>query len=640
MTFYGMMFKMFKADMKKYKLFIFCNLTSIAVLYSFISISENQQFMNPSIVDPLISNNIYTPTFFILLFMGMFIPYSQNVFIKDRQKNYGILLSLGMEENDFRKSILIENLALCMVSLILGLILGTALSLFFWGFARNVIGIDNIDITITLSAYRITALYVSIIFVISLSINVYGIIKSTIYDKIKYTEKSESGRHYSIILCLIGIAITIADFIVIILFHQKSSSVWLMKIFFCILGSLLIFYNGEALIDYYQRRYNKRYLKNIFLFSDLKYYYNKNKKIFFVNTWLIFGILFFLVLSLLNYPALIKDSSTYHPFHMAYGEIKGHFQPLDDDEIKSIAQNNSNSIITNDNASFARNNVLTIFCADDINRIFKKNYKVQSNSLIYVHAYDINDTYEHEDIKAQIKNINVNYKEGTKEFSIQDTILDPLFGQVNCISQNIILANKEDYEWITSNSTDFNIKGILHLYNFNNWNNSNAIVEKISNRLFEKNNNIEMGNRFYKISSRIEAYNKALKSTNFLIFIFIYVWIIMYFSYILMINFKLKMEYNDEKKKYCTLYRIGISEIEIKKIISKKILILYFISFIYAIIISVVFSYYFFSSYGYGNLGILVAIIASIIFLLIHLMVYKLYIKTYYKRIILELGFY
>lgn len=76
------------------------------------------------------------------------------------------------------------------------------------------------------------------------------------------------------------------------------------------------------------------------------------------------------------------------------------------------------------------------------------------------------------------------------------------------------MVNKKDYEWITLNAVDYYVKGTLHLYNFTNWHNSGVIVNEVWNRLLEKNN---MGKEddFYKISSRIEAYDTALKSSNF-----------------------------------------------------------------------------------------------------------------------------
>lgn len=636
MTFSTIAFKMFKADIKKYRLFILCNLSSIAILYSFISISVNQQFMNNSIVDPMISSNIHAPTFLALMFTGIFIPYSQSIFMKARQKDYGILLTIGMTEKEVRNSVLIENLILCIVSLIIGLVIGTFLSLCFLEFIRKIIGIDNIDIKISILPYKITTIYVSIIFIISLIVNVFGMIKSTIYEKIKYAEKAERGRRYSVTFIFYGIVFTIVAFIIMIVFYKMNGNIWLLSLFFSILGSALIFFNGEALIEYFQNKHYERYVKNIFLLSDIKYYYGKNKKIFFATTWVFFVISFFVMLSLVAYPALTNNVINYHPFHMAYGEIKGHFKPLEDDEIQSIAQNNGNNITSNDTVNFARNSAFTIFCVDDINKSLKENYEVKSNSCIYVYPYDMNDGYKH-NVNLSISSIGFNSKDCTKKLDIQGKIINPLLGRINCISDNIILVNKEDFQWILLNSSDYNIKGTLHLYNFGDWRNSNAIVSEVNNKLLEKNNLREM-NGFYKISSRIEAYNIALKSSNFLISNIIYVSILLYFAVIIMIHFKLKMEYNDEKRKYFSLYRIGIKEIEIKKIISQKILVIYNLSLLYAIIINLGYSYYINSSYGYGFTGVLYAFITSIVIFIIHFIVSRLYFSIYYKKVILELN--
>ena len=636
MKFSKVAFKMFKSNAKKYRLFILCNLFFIASLYSLISISVNKQFMNASIVDPMISSNIYAPTFLVLMFMGMFIPYSQSVFMKAREKEYGILLTLGMTENEVRNSILIENVILCIVSLIIGLVMGTFLSLFFWAFIHNIIGINKINVTVSIVSYKITTICVLVVFVISLIVNVFGIIKSTVYDRIKYTEKAESGSHYSLIFIFAGIVFTITAFIVMIFFHRISSNIWFLSLFFCILGSALIFFNGEALIQYFKNKYYKKYIKNIFLFSDIKYYYGKNKKVFFATTWLFFAILFFIQLSLVSYPIFTANASAYHPFHMVCAEIKDNFKPLKDNEVKSIVQRNGNRITTDNTVKFVRNNNFTVFCVDDVNKVLKKNYKIQSNSFIYVHPYDINDGYEHSDINSNIPNIDISSNEDSKNFIIQDTIIEPLFGQIDCISNNILLVNKKDYKWITLNAVDYYVKGTLHLYNFTNWHNSGAIVNETWNKLLEKNN---MGKEddFYKISSRIEAYNTALKSSNFLIFNIIYISFLLYFSAIVMIHYKLKMEYKDEKRKYFSFYRIGIEKMEIKEMLSQKILIIYSIPCIYAVIINIPYSYYTNSSYGYGIIGILYAFITSFVFLIIHLMVYRLYFTVYFKGIISEL---
>ncbi|WP_446899806.1 ABC transporter permease [Clostridium sp. LBM24168] len=460
-------------------------------------------------------------------------------------------------------------------------------------------------------------------------------IKSTIYDKIKSAEKSENGKHYNIRLLFAGVVFTITAFIVMIIFYHVNSNIWFLSLIFCILGSILIFFNGEILMEYLKNKYYKKYIKDIFLFSDIKYYYNKNKKIFFATTWIFFTILFFIVFSLVTYPNFTKNAVVYHPFHMIYGEIEDDFKPLNDNEIKSIVYNNGNDITAHYDVRFIRNNAFTIFCVDDVNKVMKQSYKIKSNSFIYVYPYDVNDGYEH-DTNLDISSISINSHKDTKKFTLQNTIINPLFGKINCISDNIILVNKEDYKWITINSIDYYLKGILHLYNFRNWYSSDSIVKQVSSKL-AKENNTDNNDSFYKISSRIEAYNMALKSSNFLIFIIIYICVLLYFSAIIMIHFKLKMEYKNEGKRCFSLYRIGIMKTEIKKIIFQKILIMYFIPLIYAIIINIAYSYYDNSSYGYGIIGVLFALITSFVFLIIHLVICRLYFNIYYKKIISKL---
>lgn len=100
-----------------------------------------------------------------------------------------------------------------------------------------------------------------------------------------------------------------------------------------------------------------------------------------------------------------------------------------------------------------------------------------------------------------------------------------------------------------------------------------------------------------------------------------------------MIHFKLKMEYEEEKKKYFGLYRIGILDSEIKKIVLKKISAIYYIPIVYAVVISITYNYYTNSSYGYGAIGIAYGSITAIIICILHIVVCKLYSNAYYKKI-------
>lgn len=621
---------MFRSNIQQYRLFIWCNVASVGILYSFISISVNNSFKDPSLVDPMISSNIYAPTVLVILFSGLFIPYTHKVFMKVRSKDYGILLTLGMTSNEVRNHVLLENMALCILFLISGLGLGTLLSLFFWVVIRYGIGIKDIPISVSMVSYKVTSLYVTGVFVLSLLVNLLGILKSTILDKIKYTQKTESGRYSSVWSCMAGLGLTIFSFMVMMLLYHNHSNIWFLSLFFCVLGSFLILFNGEALIEYYKKKNPQSYIKHLFLISDMKYYYRKNRMLFFVTTWIFFAVLFFMMFSLVTYPNFKSNAVTYHPFHMAYADVKGSYQPLKEDVIEQIAEQHSNSILRNDHVKFVRNNLYTIFDIEDINKEFMKDYTVEQGSMIYVYPYDTNDGYEHV-VDGNLASIQIGSHKGTKSFTMQETLMNPLFGQINCISDRILLVNSQDYEWIVTQSDDYRINGILYLYDFADWRKSEEIIDEVSNKLQEMNG-IDKGDRFYQVSSRIEAYDTALQSSNFLMFIMLYACLLLYFSALTMIHFKLKMESQDDVKKYLSLHRIGLLEDELRTMVRQKIRVIFLAPVGYAGVITIAYSYYINSTYGYGVTGIFSALLTTVVFLVIHFIVYRRYVLISYKQ--------
>ena len=70
MTFFDISRKMLKAGFYKYRLYFLCNLSATALFCCFAVISTNRTFMNASIVNSSISNNIYLPFFLSAVFLN------------------------------------------------------------------------------------------------------------------------------------------------------------------------------------------------------------------------------------------------------------------------------------------------------------------------------------------------------------------------------------------------------------------------------------------------------------------------------------------------------------------------------------------------------------------------------------------
>ena len=284
---------MFRAEFKKYLLYFLCNTFAAAIFFCFASIFTNDTFMNDASVDPMISSNIYAPSVLTALFLAVFIPYSHNAFQKFREKDYGILRSLGMSKAEMKRNLLRENAAIGVVSILAGLLVGTVLSGIFYLVIHYAIGINTLKFRLIPEAYGITAAYFSGLFAISVLISFLSMKARSALEMIKRSQKAEQSQHGNLAVEITGFVLVVLSFIVMFVFYPKNSDIWFLSLAICFVGSLLMIFNGKSLIDRIEKKHKKQYFTKLFFLSDIKYYYGKNIKVNCVAIWMLFFALFF-----------------------------------------------------------------------------------------------------------------------------------------------------------------------------------------------------------------------------------------------------------------------------------------------------------------------------------------------------------
>lgn len=625
----SLLLKLFKMNIKKYRAFVMCNMFAISILFSFVSIMENVQFMNPLIVDPMISSNIYAPTYLVILFTALFIPFTQNIFMKDRQKEYGILLTLGMSEKDVRDNILKEFSFMSILSIGIGLIVGSLLSLFFLFFIKVIIGISELTLMLSWLAYVKTGLYVIVIFLLSMGMNILRMQRHSIREIIVATQEAEISKQESLIIFYGGLLLTAIGLALMIVLYSKNSNIWLISILLSIIGSYLIYSNGKGIIKKYRERSDKSYIKRLFLISDVNYYYERNRKMYMATTWIIFAITFFLMFSAVTIPNFTKNAILYHPFDLVYVSLEGDGHKINMD-IDSIAKKNGNEVEMSSQVSFIRNGAMTIFNEVEINSVLNLDIHSKNGEAVFIFPYDTGDGYEHSGENAPVA-ISIEGQLEDRTFRVGETRVTPFMGSINAITPRILVVNESDYFWIKDNGNSYGIHGELHMYQFQNWKHSESLVSEVINQL-GKTNLAYSSDRFYQVSARITAYIMAQQSSGVLMFLMAYVSILLYIAVIIMIRFKLDMEYDSETIKYRSLYRLGTQRSEIKSIIFQKVFSMYFIGFGYAMVLSGLYSYYSNSTYGYGLTGIIYWMVISTTLGLIHFGIYRIEATRYLGR--------
>lgn len=105
----------------------------------------------------------------------------------------------------------------------------------------------------------------------------------------------------------------------------------------------------------------------------------------------------------------------------------------------------------------------------------------------------------------------------------------------------------------------------------------------------------------YMLSSKIETYSVAKQSSEVLTFLLLFVDILFLVAANICIFYKIKSELKEEKHIIYKLYRVGITDQELWKILFEKNICYYFVSLIIAIFIGVFYSYSVNAIYDYGK---------------------------------------
>ena len=186
----------------------------------------------------------------------------------------------------------------------------------------------------------------------------------------------------------------------------------------------------------------------------------------------------------------------------------------------------------------------------------------------------------------------------------------------------------------------------MKLYNLKNWKNDQKIVEELKESL--KNSNINKSDfkeeslrlnedGYLEVSSKIGNYKENRQGSTLLLFTSSYLGLFFFVAISIILFLKLLSSVDYDKNKYQSMYRIGMTEKEIKKQIGKELLPIFFIGPIIGCALAFVYSITFFkgSSIEDKNFIIKCDLIVFMLFLIIQIGFF--YVCKYkYSRFILR----
>ena len=554
MTFFDISRKMLKVGFHKYRLYFLCNLSAAALFCCFAVISTNRTFMNGSIVNSSISNNIYLPFFLSAVFLIFFLPVSCQAFLASRKQEYGVMFSLGMSRKEAFENLLFENVLISVLALAIALVAGTVLSFLFFAVIIYAIDVHGVQWQFCPEAYKLTAVLYTVVVAVSFILNAGRLMLDKIGTLMKAQYRAEKIGKIGTILCRLA-----PNYMT---FHLV----------------------GLSFVRRHKKEWGLRYLLASLMIA--------------VSVTLA-GI------CLTLYPAFLQDAKSYSPYDMVYSEIYGMNQvPLQD--VIHILEKNGVAVEQIIRLPYIRDDVFNYFPVTEINRDFGCDYQIQEGQFLNLFQYDLEDGYEH-----NIQPVSAVTISGDRKLRSVGTDVKILFNQNPTFADKTLIINDSDFAKLRADTPGG--AGIANLFQFQNWEDSYAGVSGVKEYLHENNPLDENEQLYYEISSKVEKYQDAEKSGEFLLFLMAFVIGLIIMAAFLLIHSCIQTEKEENSRAVCSLRLLGMTDKEIVKCLCYKNFLRFIPPAVMGTILSFLPSYYLNESYGMGANGILAGIVFGVI---------------------------
>lgn len=215
--YFKLAFKNIKKSYKNYVIYFLTLIFGICIFYTFNSIESQSVMMElneqKQSAFMMAEQLIGYFSVFIAFVLGFLIVYANNYLIKRRKKEFGIYMTLGMENGSLSKIIFLETLFIGAISLGIGVVLGIMLSQALSVLTAYMFQVDLTKFQFVFSplGFKRTVLCFSIIYLVVLIFNFISVRKIKLIDLLTASKRNEKptikNLWISVILFLVSVGI-------------------------------------------------------------------------------------------------------------------------------------------------------------------------------------------------------------------------------------------------------------------------------------------------------------------------------------------------------------------------------------------------------------------------------------------------
>ncbi|EJS60633.1 hypothetical protein ICG_00700 [Bacillus cereus BAG1X1-3] len=644
MTLSSIALRNIQRNFKDYFVYFASMIFSIVIYFTFKALQYNSQMEKAAEGSKKISGAFQVSSVMLIIFVAVFIIYSNGFFTRKRKKEVGLYSLLGIRKRQIGKMLFYENMLMGLMSLIIGIAIGSVLSKLFLELLVSMMGLNlNVHFEVPMAAIVDTAI---IFFVIILYTSLQGyrlIYRFKLIELFRAEREGEAMPKGSVIMALISVfligsgyflalmymkALKYADFMVVALYILLATvlGTYLLFMFFTVFvlkrarNNKSSFYNGMNMVTTSQLLYrikgNAKSLATISILSAVTLTAVGTSVTMYYNTFTQSK-----VAAPYSYSYEKKDEELDKKVNAILAEEKVNHPVKDQFEIETVPVKGK---FEGDKVDFILNLNYTIsekyqfMSQSEFNKLAKKidaeTVNVATGEAFiydssYIEGYEFSPQYKGSKAVFQIGN-------ETKTLTIQGANNTAITN----LGELVIVVSDEMYEQAKQAFGTRTVKNI----DVKDERNSKVVTEKLAKVMpVGESEMVPSFRDFYT------GFQMGLEGTGLMMFIGMFLGLVFLLATGSIIYFKQLTEANADRERYVVLRKVGVTKQEMKKAIAKQV------SFIFAIPLVIGILHSLFALKGLANLlpfEIMIPLLISIgVYGVIYIGYYFLTVRSYYK---------
>lgn len=249
MTLFELALKNIRRNMKSYGLYIGSTIFSIIIYFTFAMLKHSDDIGGLAETSKQMQAVMSASAFVLMIFVAIFILYSNSFFMKKRKKEVALYSLLGVRKRSIGFLLFFENIVIGLIALIVGVGLGFLLSQALLSLLLKLMGLSlSVGFAFSMQAVIETVVVFFLIFLVTSLLGYRVIYKFKLIDLFHAEKKGEAQPKARVVSAIIGVAALVGAYW-LALQDLMNSPAWrilglampLVIIGLTILGSYLLF---------------------------------------------------------------------------------------------------------------------------------------------------------------------------------------------------------------------------------------------------------------------------------------------------------------------------------------------------------------------------------------------------------------